>query len=250
VTVRDNQVYNSTAGFVNNGGCNAVFVGNLAQESGLPGQEYTTNLGMGFLCGGRGENNQWLENTSSFSNSSGYHLGCWGEDDDGDGTLVANITLDSNRSISNCMATGAGNLAVDLMLANSSRPHGFTVLNHTIDNASQCDAGVVVNQLEDVTVSALTLDASRHPSVPAGSEVFSRVVWLDRAVNVTVDVDLHIGNYDITQGGYYDFNSQILRDAFVTIDEASSAGGAIVTDYTTVSGTATDQNVNHNGTLL
>jgi len=250
VTVADNDVQNSTTGYANNGGCNATFVGNLAHSNGLPGQDYTANLGRGFICGGRGENNQWLDNTSSFNNSAGYSLGCWGEDDDGDGTLVANITLDGNASLSNCMTVGPGKVAGDLMLANSQRPRGFEVLSHTIDHASQCEAGVVVNQLEEVTISNVSVDSARDPMVPAGSEAFNRVVWLDRATHVTVEVQVQIGDYDIAQGGYYDFNSQLLRDVDVTIEEGTTEGGSILADFTIVSGTATGQNVSHNGVLL
>ena len=86
--------------------------------------------------------------------------------------------------------------------------------------------------------------------VPAGSEAFNRVVWLDRATHVTVEVQVQIGDYDIAQGGYYDFNSQLLRDVDVTIEEGTTEGGSILADFTIVSGTATGQNVSHNGVLL
>jgi hypothetical protein len=148
------------------------------------------------------------------------------------------------------MTVGPGKVAGDLMLANSQRPRGFEVLSHTIDHASQCEAGVVVNQLEEVTISNVSVDSARDPMVPAGSEAFNRVVWLDRATHVTVEVQVQIGDYDIAQGGYYDFNSQLLRDVDVTIEEGTTEGGSILADFTIVSGTATGQNVSHNGVLL
>ena len=250
VTVQDNEVHHSTTGFTNNGGCNSTFSGNLAHSSGLPGQDYTAALGRGFICGGRGENNQWLDNISRFNNSAGYSLACWGEDDDEDGTYVANVVLDGNLSVANCLGLGVGQGAADLAMASSASSHGFTITNHTIENASQCEAGMYVIYIHDITIDTLTLDASRHSSVPAGSEIFNRVVWLDRITNSTFDIDLHIGDYNIAQGGYYDFNSQILSNISVTLDEMSSAGGSLLKDYTTVSGTATGQNVSHNGVLL
>ena len=250
VTVRDNEAYNCTTGFANNGGCNSTFTGNLAHESGLPGQDYTAALGRGFTCGARGDNNQWLDNTSSFSNSAGYALGCLGEDEDGDGIYVANVTLDGNRSIASCQGLGAGQGGADLAMGNGLSTRAFTIDNHTIEAAAQCEAGVSVVQLQDITLSTLSLDASRHPSIPAGSEVFNRVVWLDRVTDSTFDIDLQIGDYDIAQGGFYDFYSQILRDISVTLEEQSSAGGSLLLDYAIVSGVATGQNVIHNGVLL
>ena len=197
VTVQNNEVYDSGDGYTNNGACNSNFIGNLAESCGFPGQGYTTAVGSGFICGGRGENNQWLDNISRFNNSAGYSLACWGEDDDEDGTYVANVVLDGNLSVANCLGLGVGQGAADLAMASSASSHGFTITNHTIENASQCEAGMYVIYIHDITIDTLTLDASRHSSVPAGSEIFNRVVWLDRITNSTFDIDLHIGDYNI-----------------------------------------------------
>jgi len=249
VTVQNNEVYDSATGYANNGGCNSNFIGNLAESCGLPGQGYTTALGSGFICGGRGENSQWLDNISRFNNSAGYRLGCWGAPDE-DGDLVANVIIDGNLSVGNCRGVGVAQGASDLAMANSQAPRGFTITNHTIVQASQCMAGISVIKLQDVTVSGLSVDASHDPTFPAGSIIFNRVVQLDRVTNSTFEVDLHIGDYDITQGGHYDFNSQILSDIEVTLNELSSAGGSLLNEYTIVSGTAEGQNVIHNGDLL
>jgi len=250
VTVRGNEVHHSTTGFASNGSCNSTFIDNLAESSGLPGQGYTAALGRGFVCGARGENNRWLANTARFSNSSGYALGCWGEDDDDDGSYVANVLMDGNRSAANCMGISAGQGGADLAMGNNVSTRGFTITNHTIEHVSRCEAGMGVNYLQDVTVSSLDIDASRHSSILAGAEVFNRVVSLDRVTDSTFTVDLQIADYDIAQGGRYDFSSQTLRNVSVTLNVVSTAGGSLRQDYTTINGSAKGQNVRHNGVVV
>lgn len=107
-----------------------------------------------------------------------------------------------------------------------------------------------VNYLQDVTVSSLDIDASRHSSILAGAEVFNRVVSLDRVTDSTFTVDLQIADYDIAQGGRYDFSSQTLRNVSVTLNVVSTAGGSLRQDYTTINGSAKGQNVRHNGVVV
>jgi len=248
VTVEDNEVHDSTDGYANNGGCNSTYVGNLAESCGLPGQSYTSAVGRGFICGNRGDGNQWLDNTSRFNNSSGYSLGCWGKDEDG--AYVANVTIDGNLSVANCLGIGAAQGSADTVLATQIYSTGHTVTNHTVEGASQCLTALQVVRVQGVTVSGMSVHASQHPSLPGEPVVLDRIVQLDRATNSTFEVDLQIGDYDITQGGHYDFNSQILSDIEVTLDEVSSSGGVLLNDYTVVSGTAAGQNVVHNGETL